>query len=511
VTRDEQLERALLWLVVALGVAAYFYRLGGIPPGLFVDETSAGYNARCILKSGADEYGVRFPLFFRSLDDYKGPVLMYAVVLTTGLFGATPLGVRLAPALMALGFAATMFFLVRKVTGRPGLARWIAALTLFLPTTLVFGRQAVTEASSLGLVVSLTLLALFRWQAAARARFAFEAGALAGLCVYAYSTQRVLAPILIGVAAWSFYRCPRTRRTVWAFVLAGGLALLPYVAFQLSHPEALTRRFTRVSVLRDHPPLLLAAERIGAHYFQHLLSIDFLFRSGDPNPRHNLPSTGLLPVWMALPLVLGVVALWRRREQPACRVLLFLLPLAPVPVALTDDFLPHASRMLHLVPLALVAASLALAAGLERGRLTRGLAAVLLGFALLEGFQVLHKYFTDYAASSGASFAEGEDAALRAAFAARQTGELVFVPAELLAYDGTKVKFAVDGDCRASRLEGAASLGVQPLGSLKPYPPGSVVIMPDTFRPSEAEAWRPLTTVRQLSTNHPLWTVYRVE
>ena len=54
-----------LILILILAAVLRFYQLGQNPPSLDWDETAHGYNAYSILKTGRDEYGYKFPLYFR--------------------------------------------------------------------------------------------------------------------------------------------------------------------------------------------------------------------------------------------------------------------------------------------------------------------------------------------------------------------------------------------------------------------------------------------------------------
>ncbi|PIV01434.1 glycosyl transferase, partial [Candidatus Shapirobacteria bacterium CG03_land_8_20_14_0_80_40_19] len=67
-------------LIVGLAFFLRFIFLTKSPPGFYVDEAAVGYNAYSILKTGADEYGKKFPLFFRSFGDYKMPLNIYLTV-----------------------------------------------------------------------------------------------------------------------------------------------------------------------------------------------------------------------------------------------------------------------------------------------------------------------------------------------------------------------------------------------------------------------------------------------
>src|SRR3989338_344065 len=80
--------------VILLAAVLRFYQLGQNPPSLDWDETAHGYNAYSILKTGRDEYGYKFPLYFRSFDDYKPPIYTYLVVPAVAIFGLNDFAVR---------------------------------------------------------------------------------------------------------------------------------------------------------------------------------------------------------------------------------------------------------------------------------------------------------------------------------------------------------------------------------------------------------------------------------
>ena len=77
----------LLLGIVLVAFLLRFVRLSSIPVSLSHDEVAIGYNAWSILKTGSDEYGVRFPLLFKSFDDYKLPGYIYLTAFSEFVFG----------------------------------------------------------------------------------------------------------------------------------------------------------------------------------------------------------------------------------------------------------------------------------------------------------------------------------------------------------------------------------------------------------------------------------------
>ncbi len=89
----------LVVLILFIGIFLRFFRLGEVPNGLNQDETSIGYNAYSILKTGKDEHGKFMPLYFKSFNDFKLPVYIYLTAASEMIFGVTAFAVRFPSAL----------------------------------------------------------------------------------------------------------------------------------------------------------------------------------------------------------------------------------------------------------------------------------------------------------------------------------------------------------------------------------------------------------------------------
>src|SRR5437588_186962 len=205
----------------------------------------------------------------------------------------------------------------------------------------------LTQESRLGFEVSAmtVLLAAALWCLAGDATPARlgAAGVLLGLAVYGYTSAR-LEVLLFAVAFVIAYWARRRRLPGWWLVLVpiavtyAGLAV-----YNLRNPGALTARFDVISIAADGAPLLTLINRFITNYFSYFGPV-FLFVTGDLNPRHHTGYGGMLP-WIALPLLIaGLLALWRRREQPFARFLLLSLVLSPCAAAITGESVPHSLR-----------------------------------------------------------------------------------------------------------------------------------------------------------------------
>ena len=107
--------KILFVIIIFVAIVLRFYQLGQNPPSLDWDEASLGYNAYAILKTGADEYGNKFPLSIRSFDDYKPPLYVYLTVPSIGFFGSNEFAVRLPSAILGIIAILTTYFLVKEI------------------------------------------------------------------------------------------------------------------------------------------------------------------------------------------------------------------------------------------------------------------------------------------------------------------------------------------------------------------------------------------------------------
>ena len=187
-------------LIIFIGVILRFYQLGNNPPSLDWDETSIGYNAYSILKTGKDEYGSLFPVSIRSFDDYKPPLTIYLTVPSIATFGLNEFAVRFPFAILGVLAVVVMYFLVKEL-----LPKWeknkqqIIALTsaFFLsisPWHLQFSRAAFE--GSIGLFFLMCGLWLF-FKGLRSGRFLVIASIAFVLSLYSYHSFRLLIPLLL--------------------------------------------------------------------------------------------------------------------------------------------------------------------------------------------------------------------------------------------------------------------------------------------------------------------------
>ncbi len=354
--------------IFLIGAILRFYALGSVPNGLYQDETAIGYNAYSILKTGKDEYGKPYPLYFKSFGDYKLPVYIYSTVASIKLFGLTPFAVRFPSALFGTLTLIMMYVLVRKLTRSESFALLSVLFLSFNPWHLHYSR-ATFEVSQ-----GLFFFLLGTWciaKSSEKRHGFFLMGVLSFLAAfYTYNLTRLLSPLLFLIVLCYFHRkqtLPR-RRELIASLVVGTLGLLPFFRTFFSQggfaSSAGTLIFTSASV---QAPLLEIRSYMIGHpilaklffntailtFWQYLanvyayLSTDFFFIHGSPHGNHGIGNVGLFYAFELPLMVVGFLTYFRDKAKPF--TLLTSWALAVVIVSSLTREAPHATRSFFLL------------------------------------------------------------------------------------------------------------------------------------------------------------------
>ena len=276
--------QCVLMLLLATSCFLHFWKLGRVPAGLFSDECCNAYNAFCISETGADEWGTRYPVFFRGFGEYHDPVMVYSLVPLIKVFGMEEWVTRFPSALFHILASVMLAVLVQEYCHK----RWISLASGFVFSVIpwVFPVSRANSAGYtpmlFGLVVGwLCLLRAFERKSHAYAVFA---GAGWAFVMYVYSIGRPMTALLLLGFAICFYRAVLSHWKIGlTFLTAYLAALLPMIISVLSRPEALTTRFQTLSIFQDRPPIWLLLERFGSRFVEYF-SPQFLFLSGGLQP-----------------------------------------------------------------------------------------------------------------------------------------------------------------------------------------------------------------------------------
>lgn len=182
--------------IVLLAFLLTFYKLGQVPFGLNQDESAIGYNAFSILKTGRDEHGVLFPLYFKSFNDYKLPGYIYTTVLSEKIFGINSFAVRFPSAFFGVLTVIALFFLIKEMTKDTKLALLSSLLLTINPWHVFFSRLALEVNMATSFLVFGTLFFFLALRKNSWYLYVLSIVSL-GVSLYTYNVTRVIAPVLL--------------------------------------------------------------------------------------------------------------------------------------------------------------------------------------------------------------------------------------------------------------------------------------------------------------------------
>ena len=369
------MKKVYLILLAILLIAGFLrlYQLGSNPPSLDWDEAAWGYNAYSLGVDGKDEFGRFLPLtYLESFGDYKPPLYAYLDVLPVKVLGLNEFATRLPSAFFGILTVLFSFFLVKRIFRKSERANHYALLTsLFLaisPWHILLSRAAF-EANVANFFIIFGVWAFLAGVQDKKWYLIFSAAAFA-LSFYIFNTARIVSPILVILLAIFFWKkLWQIKKVTFLAVVVGLIIFLPTSKFLLSPQAGL--RFQEVNIFSDigvvktsnqeiandnnnvlskiiHNRRVLYGLSFVKHYFDNL-SPNFLFITGDGNPKFSTQVVGQMYIWDIVFFVPGLFLLLRKKEGNWWLIPLWLL-IGIIPAATARET-PHALRIESSLPM----------------------------------------------------------------------------------------------------------------------------------------------------------------
>lgn len=370
------MKRYLLLGVCFIAVFLRLYALATIPPSPSLDEVSIGYNAQSILLTGKDEYGTMFPLLLRAYDDYRPALYVYLTIPFVAVMGLTAMAVRI-PSVMLSILTVIVAYGIGKIVGKkyfsfPGLGYLTAFLLSISPWHIYISRLG--HEANLGLaLVSLGVYFFLSAGLEGKKRFFILSAIFMGLSVHGYQSEKIVSPLLVIAGCIAFWKeMLGAKKEVIFSCIIGMLIAFPAILATVS-PEGMVR-FRGTSAFSSDAPIVAAATdryidaqqrndpvgmmvnskyvsytRVFAENYVSHFSPVWLF-TGRNSEAHKVPGMGLMYLWEAPFLVLGIWAFIRSNipRKIALFIILSLL-IAPIPASITTQA-PHAMRSYTSLP-----------------------------------------------------------------------------------------------------------------------------------------------------------------
>jgi len=364
-----QTSSKVLISIIVLATILRFWQLGQNPPSLNWDETAHGYNAYSILKTVRDEYGYKFPLSFRSFDDYKPPIYTYLVVPSIAVFGLNDFAVRFPSALLGVLTVIFTYLMVLKLFKNKNIALLSSLFLAISPWHLQFSRVAFETNSAIFWSVLGTWaflngiearkLKITLWMVLSSLAF--------GVNLFMYHNARVFIPIYSLMLLYLF-RKELFRNKNYLLVPAAIAIIFTVILIPIITSISGQLRFRGTTIFADVSPKYKASELIAQdersgqyligrifhnrrfvyisilieNYLSHFRP-DFLFLNADMD-RHHAPQMGLLYIWDLPFILVGIYFLIKNNFKFRSKIIIFWwFLIAPIASSVTWG-VPHALR-----------------------------------------------------------------------------------------------------------------------------------------------------------------------
>ncbi|OGE43683.1 hypothetical protein A3B45_03275 [Candidatus Daviesbacteria bacterium RIFCSPLOWO2_01_FULL_39_12] len=353
----------LLTSIIILGALLRFNNLTNNPPSLNIDEVAYGYSAYSILKTGKDENGQFMPIAFRSIGDYKSPVLIYLLVPSIALFGLNEFGVRFVTALFGVLSIPLIFLLIKTLTNDSKASFIGAALLAISPWHIYYSRFASDH-----LIGTFFLLLgfIFFYRLIQGFKDYLPAALFLAVSMYSYHSHRLFVPLFIG-STLVLNRKGIKPSSIKTFLIIIIMLILPLIFLTLFGP--LNTRAQMVFLVQDidytRYVILDHIEKSGEYFlliffwikrFLNYFQVDFLFFNGLNMTNSNILGLGVLHLFELPLLIFGIIHLIRKKFQFRILIILWIL-LGLIPASLTNNE-QSAGRSLLILPALIMVISL---------------------------------------------------------------------------------------------------------------------------------------------------------
>ena len=368
--------------IIVLAVFLRLYQLENVPPHPTLDEVSIGYNAYSILKTGADEYGTKFPILLRAYDDWRPALYVYFVIPFVKFFGLSILAVRIPSVILSILTIIMSYFLVRTMVFKynKNFVEAISLLTVFLlaisPWHIYMSRLGHEVNGSLAFFIfGFYFLVRYINTQNSKIILLVISSICLGLSFDFYQSAKIFIPLFFFLIAILFRKkLLQFKKNLIIPILVGLVIILPVVMEGLT-PNGLIR-FKTTSIIAANPQVasesarLLLKDKETNNYLGLIFNnrrVGYALLIGEAYLSHfnpywlvgntgldifKAPGKGLIYGFEFFSILIGIIFIIRTKVlETSYKIVLFGWGLiAVIPAAITTDA-PHAMRILNILPL----------------------------------------------------------------------------------------------------------------------------------------------------------------
>ncbi len=302
----------LLIFVSILSIASFFrlYHIDRLPPGVWYDPAWYGVDALEILAG-------KLPIFLPT--NFGREVLFsYITALTVWLFGAVPLSIHIASAIVGILTIPAIYWVAKElfaeeegVLGDYGalLAAFVLAVSYWHLSWSRFGVRAI-------LLPLFSCLAFYYLLRAFRTELRWNyvlTGVLLGLSAYTYQAARIMPLVVIaGFIIHITHKARSGKDDVWNFMIVVGTSVIvfaPLGSYFLTHPGSFSERINQTWAVNQEQGIGSNLQVMLERFVGYFL---ILLRTGENEIIYYLLGRPILDIFAAILFLLGMgIGLWR--------------------------------------------------------------------------------------------------------------------------------------------------------------------------------------------------------
>jgi len=314
------------------------------PPCLNADEVTNAYDAYSILNTGKDQYGITYPLRFKSFGDYKLPLLTYMAVPFIKVIGLNEFGIRMVNFPFVLFFPIVVYLLAQELLNKKKVSLLAAFLISLAPGIQLLSRQAHEGYMTVFfLTLSFYLFLKFLRKQSIANFLIFNLSFL--ICLFGYHSSRLWAGFFFLSLCYFIFKRQLKKMALIFFIVVlllfgitdilnsptriKSLLFFNNVGFSLKINEFRANGGNRIM----YNKLTIGIKDLLSDYLTYF-SPQFMMISGDGNTRFGMP--GLSPITPVeyIFLFIGLYYLFKNKEKWRY-YLLFMLLFSPLSASLS--------------------------------------------------------------------------------------------------------------------------------------------------------------------------------
>lgn len=380
------MEKRILLAIILLAFLLRFVKFTTFPAGFNADETSFGYDAYSILKTGRDQWGMAFPLVLKSFGDYKSPLYSYLAVPFVAIFGLNEFSVRVVSVVVGT-LAVYVAYLLGNSIVNAKFTKWklpFGLLPAFLlavsPWHVMLSRAAIESnlvTLFLPLGIYLFILGLENTKYLTYSALSF------GLNLFTYHSGKFLTPLVVFallIIFWKKIKLLEFKKIIpsaiifgiffaallYTFTTGGGSRIAERSIFQGALEQGAEEKIKLINSGADptyarilHNKYQVVATRFINNYKQYF-SLRFFTHGAGESYYGMIPGIGVV-YYAELLLFCGSIFLIRKNNYKNIIAILFAwLLLAPMPAALSTGVGYSGARAEGMIPVMQIIESLGL-------------------------------------------------------------------------------------------------------------------------------------------------------